>query len=481
MLAHSQFSQPRVMFFRGVSSATVLYYTLTPISSTLSGCNLLSYSFSRSTKSAGANFSLTFKEGITTNEAGCLYPLLKLFDVVKIFESNSLTSPIPAFVGFIEQISIGANASNGSKTINISGCSIEGLLGRLTISFDTTAMTITGNQALANTLQEKLNATLAADNKQTIKKAILTAWDNFKNVASSMPAVSNGALMGMINTWINPVHSFVFDNDDEVQFPISANLYRNGPVNFLQYVRELLPDNIYEVFGTIGGGCNGCLYIRKFPFLKDNWSSTLTCGSIDSSVLTDYTFTRSAKDVYNVFFPYLQGSVNSCDYYQRLNADETGYSDVVDESSVAVFGYRPLTCNFVGFNAKSDKATAQEVEAAHNETKKQLMSLSADMKRAYSNFDKMTNGNATVAVVDNLRLNNPTAKINMKAYPKVGELLSFAGGTFYITSEAHSWSYGRGIRIQYALERGANYSGNNLISPLTSLSLAHIESKETSQ
>lgn len=444
--------------YHGLNGAKSLYFTFSPHRQVPTGNNLLSYDFVHSVKNIGGRFSFSFKETLSNEmTAQLLYPKLQLYDIVEIYEDGVNLS----FMGIIDEFSIGATSEALLKTVNASGVSVEAVVERLVISLDTVAMAIFKEAKAIGELNidfvDKINKS------KKVSEVVKNAFDFFKKVATDLKAVSNTGLLSMIDNILEGASLFDFESDEEVDFGITCSLWQAGNVSFVDFLRNIFPSPVYELFGMIKDK-KPKLVVRKLPFLASSWKS-LPSIKVKGTLMTDYTFTRSANEVHNVFLGYVQGYSIDRDKYIKLQASKNGYKASYNAKSIATYGYRPLTCNFVGFNSKVGKDTdSKKQKELQDKVDERFSKLNESLKSAFDNFDKMTSGSITVLRVDG------------EQYPRAGGLMDFAGGTFYVTEEAHSWTYGEGVRIQYSVERGAVYDAAGLVaSSIKALTLSKIE------
>lgn len=241
------------------------------------------------------------------------------------------------------------------------------------------------------------------------------------------------------------------DCDLFYNYPITSNPFTESAVKILDYVRNLLPNNVYEFFGTIKNGYP-YLVIRENPFGtiendKENYSNflALDIGKIPANLITDYTFTLSNEQVYTTFLSYLEGSSLSSEQYLIITAKQNGYETaIVDETKSRVYGYSLLRANFLGF-----QSDGQESDNFNNNIIKKFSELNKKLKLWYGRLDEMFTGDVTVV------------NVKKQKYAKIGEVIQLCGAYFYVTSENHSWRFGDSPRINYKLDRGGIYSTNN--------------------
>ena len=445
ILTHS----PKIQLYNNLG--TTIKYELSPIynANYPSGQNLLSYSFQKSINNFSSQWSIAIKEALQGEQR--IFDQFEIFDVIKIYEDGTSLS----YIGVLINISYTASARGNQKVVNISGYGIEYLFQYLTMSLDATAMSYLGSFAETNSDGIMLKDTL---NHQgvTIKEAINEIYKSFTGTAEKkVPLLTNTTIIKMINKWYGDDK---FDAGNiKFQYPIASNLYQNTTVNLISYLRNLLPQNIYEIYSTIKNN-KPIIKIRELPFDLDNngWKG-LKCSPIKSDVLTDYTMTKSGSEVFTVFYSYVEGSILDHDRYVKINSNQDGFDTAAkNENKLALYGYKPLCLNFIGFNCG---------EADNSETNKSLKEnfkkLNNRVKTWYENLDEMYT--ATISVIN-----------NGQNVASIGERISFLNGEFYVTGEDHQWNYGGSNKLIYHCERGGVYS-TNTFQPLKNITKAFAE------
>lgn len=421
-----------------------------------SGKNLLSASWKRSRNEFSGQFNFTIKEDVrlaSYSNATKVQPFLDVvqpMDVVT-FKGDSASGKAD-FIGIITDISVSATAGSYQKSISITGKSIEHLLELYCISLDATAMIWSGTQADATALS--YNFVENVSNKTDglpIKDVLQEVYKHFDQVAKSYPGISNVKISEMVNTWMG-TDFFECDKDLKFHLPISSNLMADSTIKFPDYIRNLLPQPLYEFYGTVVDG-KPKVVCRECPFDAEDWNA-LETYPMEASCLTNYALTRSNGEVYTAFIPYLEGSALSMNHYQ-VQASSSGYPhQVIDEQKLAIYGFRPLNCNFVGF----------KTEGTSEETMTDIFKrLAGRMKSWYSNLDDMYDANFTMVAIKN------------KALPKLGQKLKFANGQFYLTGLDYSWSYSSSPTIKCQAERGGEYQNGSFARAISGLSRPHVE------
>ena len=450
----SQAPQPTIICYHSIvngAAANIPYQEFTPNSADTSGQNLQSYNFERSIDNFGGSFSFTVKEDtekITSTFMDKVQPL----DVVVISESGS-NNKID-FIGVITTISVGGIASNLNKIVTISGKSIEWLYSYFNINCDI-QIEVFNNESANKTFLTDL-AKRDGEEGISIKDIVIASVDAFrkqvsglKNTDSINSVITNFLIGDLIDIWFG--NDFVKTSDDKFAYPISSNLFTSGKINVIDYLKNLIPSPLYEIFGYIDDSNKPKLAVRKVPFEKPEAKYV-----IDPNHLTDYTLTRSCEEVYTAFLTYIEGTELSPDFYMHLAAAEgtvKGYNFAQpNKEKAAKYGYQLLTCSFVGYNsspeAKTDKSIIEE--------------LNKELEEWFSNLDEMYTGDFTLVNITN------------EKHAKIGEWLGFAGGLYYVISEKHSWNYGDNPMINYQVIRGGEYPDGKF-KPVKKLSAVYKE------
>lgn len=133
------------------------------------------------------------------------------------------------------------------------------------------------------------------------------------------------------------------------------------------------------------------------------------------------------------------------------NKSGVGYPFIIKEKQ-SLYGYKPLRCNFRGFNTLLATKTNDQAEI--------LEELNKRIAGWYGYLDEMYN--ATISIVKPLTDNSDKDY----EYPAIGERVLFLGGEFYVNGIQHSWRYGNPVKITLNCERGGEYDRLGNFSPL---------------
>lgn len=458
-----QTSFPEIKFFRSFSK-NVCYQIFRKDSAFTSGCNLLSYSFTRSMNNYVGSFTLSMKEDIKGKDL--FIDRVKNLDVVEIIENGE-----PVFFGVITSISYSALANGLNKTVNISGKSIEYLFDYLNISFNVSAMAY--SDTMVQTEISNLNlkwAQNSGNNPVSVETFLSQSFDTFCDVAQKFETLSNVTIIQMIKEWYGE-NPWKVSGGMKFKYPITNNMFNDDTVTFMTYLRYFFPNNVYEVFGIIENGVPK-LKVRECPFdgqqfgwLTDKFGSRywgIMAGDwgnlkefpVKSENLTDYTLTKTIDEVYTAFYSFIEGSAIDPTFYENIQnikegSKSSGTFAYINKEKKSIYGYKPLRVNFLGFNI--EKADDDQV---NEDLQNNLKELNERIGKWYENLDEMYN--ATISII--LLVKDKQAHI--------GDKLSFLDGEFYITGEQHTWKYGNSPKITYTCERGGNYDKFGNFSPL---------------
>ena len=435
----TQAPQPTIKCYHSVinnAAVKVQYYNFTPVSMLDSGRNLQSYNFDRSIENIDGSFSFTVKENIELKNKPFMDQVEPL-DIIVISESG--TSKID-FIGVVTTISIGSIASNLNKVVTISGKSIFWLFTYYNLNCDIRCV-IFNNEGANNYIKIDL-AKDGGKSGISIKEMCNRSLDLFEQQTAKFKSVSNFLIGQIIKLWFG---TEVFEASEEnFAYPISSNMFDSGKINLIDYIRKLLPQPLYEIFGFIDNKEQPKICVRLAPF--SNVESKYT---VNPTQVTDYTLTRSCEEVYTAFMPYIEGSTMDSSFYMNVakavGLKEDGYDYAVSNpDKVQKFGYQLLTCSFVGYQPPADSGINDGISTT------ELRQLANNLSEWYGNLEEMYNGDLTIVNM-----------VNEKLRPaKIGEWLSFAGSQFYIVAEKHTWTYGDNPMINYQLSRGGKYLGS---------------------
>lgn len=293
--------------------------------------------------------------------------------------------------------------------ISIQGKSIEWLFETLTIATDVTAMSFAGQ--FWNT--DNANITLKlTQNKSNVavKESLQTIYDDFVNSVRKNTSLSNFKIADLIQFWYSDkgtkaIDIFEIDDNLKFYFPIASNMYSNNAVNYISYIKGILPSNVYEMYGTVIDG-KPKIKVRLMPFSKNTWNK-LDAKTIDASVLTDYTVQRSGEEVYTAFLAYIQGSPLDPEFMARAMGTIKGNPNAKLIEKAQKYGYKPLQCNFIGYpqNFVKEDTKVENEEKEKLSLQEAVGRLTETMAEWYGNLDEMYD--ATIGIVNVFTNNNP--------------------------------------------------------------------------
>ena len=435
---------------------------------------LQSYQFSLSKSDVNGSFSLTFfpdKIGEQT-----LFDKIQILDIVEIYENriengSSLLSAFnprrknnPVFIGVVKRKKYVAQVTDGGivRRLQVSGISAAGLISQFYLSLDSTAMILTKQVKETTNLRTKLTAEIAGENKP-IKDVITKAWDFFCNLAETNGTVAIKSLIDSTNI------GGVFDCDtSKIYYPFANLALGEQTQDFYSLIGGLTPEPIYERFATMDYDSGKMkIVIRQVPFRDEgaadvyqnskgksvNWNGVFN-RDLRSNEVKSIDLTVSDKEVYTVFFSYLNGYPIENDKLMKLIAleDEKGNPMLTfDDKKYQTYGYRPLIATFNGYD-KSKKANDKNTED-------NLAKINKNMREWFGNLDRMMSGSITLAM---------TYNDDRPIMP--GEVIGFLGGQFYVEGISHAWNYGQGGDINLSVSRGGDYDKGGKFHPFNGIS-----------
>jgi len=440
----SQSPQPVIKCYSSIENNKVaqkLYEVFSPNSTYSSGKNLQSYSFEVSTPTnIEGSFSFTVKEDENTDDL--FMDKVSPLDIVVISEDGGTTYD---FIGVVTTISIGCVASNLQKIVTVSGKDISFLFQYLNINTDIKTVSFNSNnkQLIVDFAKNQ------GENPILVSDIVKKSFDTFVQATKNNKEISNFLIAELIEKWYD---KDIFEvGKESFYYPISSNMFTEGTITYINYIKKLLPSPIYEIYGIVKNN-SPKIRVREVPFDLSHEN----ISQINPTCLKDFTLTRNCEEVYTAFMPYLEGSSQSPSFYMNLakgtSVEEKGYECAkANTEKVSKYGYQLLTCSFVGFSADG-KLNSEK-----------MSELAAKMDRWFSHLDEMLSGDITI-------VNYITHKHN-----SVGEWLKFCGADFYITKASHSWNYGDNPSINYEVSRGGVYLESGDFTPVKQISKSYQE------
>lgn len=430
---------------------------------------LQSYSFELSKSDVNGSFSITLFPKKEDKEKEDLNRIIDLLDIVEIYESsvesnlrkfdessNSVydANEKPVFVGIVKEKKYISQVTDGGvvRRFNISGIAATGLVSQFYLNLDTTAMAMTKQ---INSITE-LNKTLATQllrkpgTDLPLKEAVNAIWEKFIEIADQCgtPAIEN-----MIRATIGASADLIFDIDDSVfRYPLACIFNGEQTQDFYSLIDGLAPEPVYEKFAYMDSDKKVMrIKIRKVPFSMGEWKN-IRATTIRSTEVKNFSLSQSDKEVYTVFFTYLNGYPKDESFLMRVATLEENKSNptlVWNEEKYKIYGYRPLVAHFIGYGLPSETKESDDTT-----TQKALQDNSREMMEWFGKLDEMLSGSITLAMTYN------------RAKPIMpGEKISFLGCEFYVEGISHSWTYGNNGDITLSVSRGGDYSNGIFAKP----------------
>lgn len=431
---------------------------------------LQSYQFSLSNNDIQGSFSLTlFPDIVTRYERVPLWDKINVRDIVMICEGSAENevNETPVFTGVVNRKKYVMQAGDGgaSRRLSISGMAITSLVSQFKLNLDTRAMVLQLKSATeAQTKQTSIAATLNnihIDNtKDKAKDIIKTLWNEYIRLSNQY---GTAAISKEIETFLTD--DFVECDNVVFKYPMSGGMLINSSStqDFNSLLDTLFPAPLYEKTAYTAADGIMKIRIRQVPFDDADWEK-LTCYEISPNHTKSIDLEQSDKEVYTVFFSYLNGSPTSQDFNYILSAVRKG-SDLPTfaQDKFAIYGFRPLNCTFYGYKnpdsntgeTGNDKKNTENTDDAKEQAAKEqtandsdtLRSINEKLSEWYSNLDTMLQGSLSLAM---------TYNGNSRIMP--GDKVSLLGCEFYVEGIAHSWNYGGGGDINISLSRGGEYN-----------------------
>lgn len=407
--------------------------------------SLQSYSFNRSVNNIDGAFSITIKSDSVNKDTENFINEINPLDIIIIYESDKNKKD---FIGIVSNIGFANTSTQGGGIISVSGKSIDSLFNRYKISVDKTAMAVfDANASNIDTSSELVKKNENEWKPLNLNDVISISWKKFSKAVNDNKEISNYAIGNIIKHFYGDTFWDRNSANIEFEYPIANHLFKDNETKFIDYIKELLPDKVYECFGTIEQN-KPVLKIRKVPFIASRWNSLTISDDNMVDVMTDYNFNRSDAEVYTCFFSYVQGSIESQDYYRAITATDKGYKSYrtsdVDRKKAALYGYEPMFLTFTGFPSGFDNETQKN--NTNNNVIEKFSRLNIEANEMYGKLDEMYSGSVSLL------------KAKGYDFPKIGERLKLDNMEFYVTEEKHIWQYEKPININYSIIRGGYYN-----------------------
>ena len=408
---------------------------------------LLSYNWNLSKDSVDGGFNITlYPESVYSDGRKiCLFDLIEKLDVVKIFEATGAYRDKPSFTGIIKQKKYVSQTieSGGTRRISLTGGAITGLVSEFYLNLDTNASILTDQMANNEFLRNDLTISVNTEDGEflTIKNVVNKIWEAYLRLASAYGTPTVGLYLQEFT------NGNIFDIDDsEFKYNLGCVFDGNSTQDFFSLIDKIILNPVYEKFSCTDK--DGIMHVkmRQVPFPYNSEGGELEHGAWDNLAvheikpkqLTAFSVTSSDNEVYTVFFGYLSGYPINEDKALRLSyIDHEGMKDTTLKTSdrYSMYGYRPLNAHFIGYGKMKGET----------DSGKALSLLSSQLKDWYADLPDMLSGDISIAMGSADDLIMP------------GELVSFAGGYFYVDAISHSWNYGGSGTINISVSRGGKY------------------------
>lgn len=401
---------------------------------------LQSYNFSESVKTLETTFAFNVVTEHDT-EGNTWYDKIQVFDIVEIYEDGTNLS----FIGVVDTRNFNARmtTSGVQKQQSFSGYCMGGIIQKLQMILDTKLFGYVKTEALSAALTNGL--TKSDGTALTIKEFIDTTWKAFSEMSTKNDALkgvkSNIGILDIIDAYIN----FSVDSKYVFSYVVAQAWFEEGANTIIDIWKNMLPDPIYELYAKLSGKKYDVI-AREAPFgdyengkmVYDDWTA-LPRYKITPLELVDYDLTDTNKEVYTVFYAYLEGSILDPSRAAIAYSFEDGDKQLetaVNQEKFAKYGYRPLIVSFRGYSQ-------QDPLGKKKKNQDQMEIMQQRMKAWYSNMDDQLDCAITI-MNDLTKTTKPTA----------GGVLQFLGGEFYIPAITHSWSFNAPCQMALTLERG---------------------------
>jgi hypothetical protein len=399
---------------------------------------LLGYSFTESVDDLDGSFSFTVETGIINNKT--IFDTIKKRSVIKIYEGTEF----PVFIGIIRRRRLTKQMTGQGikRSIVFSGKSITSCVSEYMVSLDVKLYKVTDAVSKNQELIEKLSEVT------TIADFIKITWDYFNEVSlklnENLNGVTNTKIMEVIDKFLGKDFVTVGGFNKNIRYNIATVFFNEANNHIADVWRNILPKDVYEMYSYCDKESK--IMVRMVPFgdpeaSENDWNK-LELYPINPLSLTAYDLDQNDENVYTAFVSYIVGSAMSREFYQHINT--TGADDRVryDPEKVAIYGFRPLEINFMGYDREGNS------EGNKNDSTIEAIKKINDLaKYWYSRNDDMYSGSITLCT----NFNEPEKN------PKVGCRAKFLGGEFYINKTEHTWHYLSTPTIKLTLSRGMVY------------------------
>ena len=421
---------------------------------------LQSMSFTLSINDITGSFSLTLfpeYEGISVFDA------VHIMDIVEIREpcidgSTNTVQSRPAFIGIVKsrKFVTQTDGNGGMRRVSISGIAATGLVSQFLINLDTSAMALTGQLKEQANLNNELTMSFGGEKNLKVSELVKKVWEHFLNISQQ-----NGTpeIARYIEGTLGSV-SEMFDIDDSTfYYPVGCIFKGEQTQDFFSLIDGIVPSPVYEKFAYMGLDGKMKIKIRQVPFDPDKWKNKATRQQVETKLLKSFEISQSDKEVYTVFYAYLNGYPIDEQKSLRLSTLEEKVDDtLIASDEYKIYGYKPLICHFIGYGLKDGE---QDSDSPSN-----MKTVTENLKKWFGNLHKMFSGSMTFAMT-----------YQNTAVIMPGDVLCFLPSAknpygehwaeFYVEGITHNWNYGTGGEISLTVSRGGAYKNGEFLEDET--------------
>jgi len=458
-----QAPRPEVKIYDPKSDKAKLYF------STASKKVLREYNFKTSVDDVRGQFSLTFYPD-EFDGSDPIFDQINVFDIVEIYESKNhfkqyyegsmLSAKIqPTFTGVVRSVKYASQVggTNVTRRLVVSGHSVAGLVAEFYMNMDTSAQVITEELAAQENVAKSLTISLLENGNKPLKleEAINKIWNEFVNLSCKYKKISNPEIYEVLTKWAGKF--FDIDKDITFNYPLGCVFDAKTTQSFFDIIERLIPYQVYEKFAYMDRSTGEMrIKIRECPFDADKWAEIeykdpkLEDKKLPLKLVKSLDIERNDKEVYTVFFAYLDGypiQMEKAIILAKQNKESKSAPALVDyEEKYSRYGYRPLFVHFIGYS----KAEGED----DTSTEEKLKALNERLMNWYGDMELMSHGQITMSTDLSMDM------------PQAGEKISFIGGEFYVSAAEHRWSYKGNPETVLTVTRGAIYENGKFKSKL---------------
>jgi hypothetical protein len=408
--------------------------------------SLQGYTFGTSINDPKGRFSLSLFP-----DDQVIFDEISPMDIIEIYESRNhfkqfysgsemVKQITPTFTGVVRSKKYGSQITEGrsSRRINIAGHSIAGLVQDFVVNLDLTAAVIMKSKAIIEDFVINMTKKFMSGESLELKNIVQRIWEYYLEFSKNSEEMATPKIAEYLERWAG---KDMFNIPDTMPFIFSlgAAILGQNSQNFYDLIDGLLPSPVYEKFVYTDYKTGRMrIMIRECPFDIPVWEK-LESREIDVITVKSFDLSLSDKEVYTVFFSYVDGYPEEMDkVIRRTYADmKVSSSITVDERKYGIYGYRPLQARFIGYGRKSG--------TEDRTTNENILKMNTRMRNWYGKIDEMYTG--TINMATDLS----------KDMPNPGEKVQFLNGEFYVVDVEHRWNYGGNPETAISVSRGGNY------------------------